>query len=194
MKEQINTMFSSYQNSMFESGLAAQIGGNALLVWLAIKSYANLNTGVAWPAIRTIAVVTGLSKTTVEKALNHLEELHMLKIVRGDTKTSNRYVARERLDVRIGNIVVCTIVADYIPTKMRDTLKIVKNGLNEISKKNSKAVELEIIPADGFEWDSDSHKLVAKVDLEHERQKQDKFQHSALGKKVAELKKKALNK
>ena len=117
MEGHINTSFATYQSDLFESGLVAQIGVNSFAIWSAIKAHSDYSTGVSWPSIRRLMELTGLASATVQKALRSLEEHRLL---RSEVKGQRRfYLARERLDIRLGQRVICTIVVDYVPAKLR---------------------------------------------------------------------------
>ena len=124
MLGRINTTFGTYQADLFESGLVAQIGPNSFAVWAAIKAHADFQTGIAWPSVRRLMALTGLASATVQKCLGTLEDAHLL---RSDVRNKRRYyVARERLDVSLGQRVLCTVVVDYVPASMRDRLAAVQ--------------------------------------------------------------------
>ena len=164
MQGHIDTSFQTLQRDLFASGLAARIGMNAFGVWLAIKSHADYNTGEAWPGMRRLAELTGLSLGAVSnsvKALVDARLLRVLKVAKGRSMRGNTYIARERMDVRLGERVLCTIVLDYVPATMRSKLKEIDAAL--ASGKGGKAVfsECEIIPGEGFTWHSDSGSLKA---------------------------------
>ena len=108
MQGQVDTSFETLQRDIFASGMAATIGMNAFGVWIAIKSHADYNTGECWPGIRRLSDLTGLASGTVQKAVHTLIDAKLLRIASaGVGKRSNRYVARERLDVRLGERVLC---------------------------------------------------------------------------------------
>lgn len=156
----INTTFGTYQADLFESGLVAQIGPNAFATWAAIKSHADYQTGIAWPSIRRLMLLTGLASATVQKCLATLEDSHLL---RSEVKGRRRYyVARERLDVSIGTRVLCTVVVDYVPSSMRDTIKRVKDALATGDDPDVFAV-VDILPGPGFTWDEERKSLRASI-------------------------------
>lgn len=151
MQGNIDTSFQTMQRDLFESGLVAEIGANAFASWLAIKNHADYNTGIAYPSVKRLMELTGLASATVQKAIKTLEEFKLLR----RKKVGKRvfYVARERLDLKFGKLVICTIVVDYVPVKMRKTL----DGLKNIeSVEDLQFFEVEIIPAVGFEWTGSS--------------------------------------
>lgn len=176
----IDTTYQTVQRDLFTSGLAAQIGPNAFAVWSAVKVHADFESGQAWPSIRKLADMTGLGSTTVMRAIEALEQAHMLrkeargwprnpsKGTRGRTHT---YVARERLDVRLGSRVLCTIVVDYLPFQVHKRLKAVKDALQAPHPKSPEEqkrldeiwAQVDILPGPGFEWDPEAKKLSAKV-------------------------------
>jgi DNA-binding transcriptional MocR family regulator len=156
----ISTTFGTYQADLFESGLVAQIGPNAFATWSAIKAHSDYQTGIAWPSIRRLMLLTGLASATVQKCLDTLEASHLL---RSEVKNKRRYyVARERLDVAVGKRVLCTVVVDYVPATMRDTLKRVKNAIENDGDPEVFAL-VDIIPGDGFAWDDNAKILRASV-------------------------------
>mgnify|MGYP003376437864 CR=1 FL=1 len=160
----INTTFGTYQADLFESGLVAQIGPNSFAVWAAIKAHADFQSGVSWPSIRRLMELTGLASATVQKCLATLEAAHLL---RSEVKGRRRYyVARERLDVSIGPQVLCTIVVDYVPASMRDTIKRVKEALAGTDDPEVFAV-VEILPGPGFLWDAERKVLRASIAVKH---------------------------
>jgi hypothetical protein len=56
-----------------------KIDSNARMVWVYLSDHYNYKTGALYLAVGTIAADTGLSQTTVRKALNALEETQCLK-------------------------------------------------------------------------------------------------------------------
>ena len=74
MEGQIDSSFTTEQRDLFASGIVAEIGVNAYAVWSAIKFYADYNTGHAWPGMRTIGEKLGISKDTVQRAIESLQK------------------------------------------------------------------------------------------------------------------------
>lgn len=139
---------------MFVSGLAAEIGVNAFAVWHAIKSHADFQTGIAWPGIRRLMLLTGLSTDTVQAAIKKLVASHLLRVSKRGQK--NLYIARERLDVRVGDLVVCTLAIDFVPSTMRERLaKLKQSAAGEIDGADVWA-EVELIPGPGMRQDANS--------------------------------------
>lgn len=165
MKWEVNTMFCSYQSDLFYSGMASKLGSNAFFVYAAIKTHVDLNTGECWPSIRHLMEKTGLAKATIQKAVTALETHSMLRVKRGTNRKPNRYVARERLEIKFGAVQICTIVIDYVPTTLKNKLEIVKRGVKTGKFDESFAAEAEIIPAEGFVWDSATRKLVSRLEI-----------------------------
>lgn len=159
----IDTTYQTQQRDMFASGLAAQIGVNALGVWLAIKSHADFQTGEAGPGVRRLMELTGLASATVQKAIETLLDAHLLRV---DHKLGQRhiYLARERLDVRVGARVICTIVVDYVPNSMRERLAKLKAAAigGELGEGDVWA-DVDILPGPGFTWDSERKSLRGKL-------------------------------
>lgn len=151
MQGRINTSFATYQADLFESGLVAQIGTNAFAVWSAVKAHADFQTGVAWPSIRRLMALTGLASATVQKSLRTLEDA---KLLRSEVKGKSRYyLARERLDVSLGSVTLCTVVVDYVPAKLRGQLGRVREALESGKPDPEAFAAVEIVPGPGFIWD-----------------------------------------
>jgi len=134
----IDTTYHTQQRDMFASGLAAEIGVNAFAVWHAIKSHADFQTGVVWPGIRRLMLLTGLSTDPVQAAIKKLVDNHLLRVSKRGQK--NIYVARERMDVRVGDLVICTIAIDFVPSTMRERLaKLISAALVSSGARLSKS-------------------------------------------------------
>lgn len=170
---EIDTTYHTVQRDLFASGLAAQIGVNAFATWSAIKVHADFENGLAWPSVRRIGEMTGLGNATVMRAIDTLEAAHLLrkekagwpanpaKKTRGRTHT---YVARERLDVRLGARVLCTIVVDYVPLQVHKRLKAIRDALASGQRGDEDLwARVDIIPGEGFAWDAERKVLTAQV-------------------------------
>lgn len=198
MEGRIDSTFGTFQRDMFESGLVSEIGANCFVIWIAIKTHADFNTGTAWPSIRRISAITGLSDKTVQKSLKELQAAHLLKIVQsGNQRASTRYVARERLDVRLGNRLLCRIVMDYIPSKIKASMHAITETLKSGERNPDAFADVEIIPGDGFRWNADTGTLQAQIPIkdiparEQATVDMESFAASALGLKMAGIKAKA---
>lgn len=168
----IDTTYHTMQRDLFASGLCAQIGTNAFGVWSAIKVHADFESGKAWPSVRKLAEMTGLGLATVMRAIEVLEEAHMLrKEVRGwpgdpagKRGRSHTYVARERMDVRLGPRVLCTVVIDYVPLQVHKRLAAVKAALRQPDQADPSVwAQVDIIPGPGFVWDPERKLLTSQV-------------------------------
>ena len=187
----INTTFGTYQADLFESGLVAQIGVSAFAVWAAIKAHSDYQTGIAWPSIRRLMLLTGLASATVQKCLDTLEASHLL---RSEVKNKRRYyVARERLDVSIGSRVLCTIVVDYVPSVMRDKLKRVKDALST-GKDPDAFAQVDIIPGNGFTWDEKAKILRASIPADEIPTQESAGQLADVGERIAKRAQRLLKK
>lgn len=166
MKGKIDASFQTEQRDMFASGIVAEIGVNAYAVWSAIKYHADFQTGEAWPGMRRLGELVGLSKSAVDRAVDALEAAKLLRVVKSSNKRRGQtYVARERMAVRIGSRVLCTIVIDYVPAKMRGTLEQIEKALD--GKGGSQAfADVEIIPGEGFLWDASENVLRGRIEAQ----------------------------
>lgn len=164
MEGRIDSSFTTEQRDLFASGIVAEIGVNAYAVWSAIKFYADYNTGQAWPGMRTIGEKLGISKDTVKRAIDSLQEAHLVRVVQGHTKRRGQtYIARERMCIRLGSRVLCTIVFDYVPNSLRGTIKRIEDALKTGENDPEAFSEVEVIPGEGFEWDNASKTLKGRV-------------------------------
>lgn len=198
MEGRIDSTFGTFQRDMFESGLVSEIGANCFVIWIAIKTHADFNTGTAWPSIRRISAITGLSDKTVQKALKELQAAHLLKIIKGgNQRQSTRYVARERLDIRLGNRLLCRIVMDYVPSKIKQTMHSITETLRSGERNPDAFSNVEIIPGEGFKWNADTGTLQAQIPIkeiparEQSTINMENFAASALGLQMAGIKAKA---
>lgn len=148
----LDTTYVTQQRDAFASGLVAQIGMNAYGVWMAIKSHADYSTGESWCGMRHLAEMTGLSAMTVQRSVKVLQEAHLLRIARREGQRVI-YVARERMDLRIGSRTLVTVVIDYVPNAMRKRLDKLKAGGSDLENEDVYAY-MELIPGDGVTWDS----------------------------------------
>lgn len=150
----LDATYMTQQRDMFSSGLAAQIGVYAYTTWCAIKYHSDFQTGQSWPGIRHLAELVGASKASIEKAILELEKRHLLRVTRKGRR--NIYVARERMDVRVGDKVICSIAVDYVPAQMRDRLAALRGATAGELEDADVWAEVEIIPAPGFQHDPET--------------------------------------
>jgi hypothetical protein len=164
MQGTINTNYVTSQSDLFTSGVAAEIGMNAFGVWQAIKSHADFSTGVCYPGMRRLAKLTGLSLGCVSNSVQTLVDAKLLRIVtKGQGKRGNKYIARERLDVRLGSRVLCTVVLDYVPLRLRTQVEKIEEKLKVGEPDDNLFANCEIIPGEGFIWDTQLGMLKAAV-------------------------------
>lgn len=159
----MDTSYQTMQRDLFESGIIAQIGGNAFTVWNAIKSHADDATGVCWPGVRRLAEMTGNSVGSIHRYLEILERAKLLRVTRADKGKSNAYVARERMDVRLGGRVLCTVVIDFVPDTIRTTVQALDKAINGGKTDPELFAQCEIIPGEGFTWDAEAGVLRAAI-------------------------------
>lgn len=164
MQGKVDSSFQTEQRDLFASGIVAEIGVNAYAVWSAIKYHADYNTGHAWPGMRRLGELVGLSKSAVDRAVDVLEKSHMLRVVKAANKRRGQtYLARERISVRLGDLVLCVVVIDYVPAQVRNRISRIEQALSVGEHDPDAFAEVEIIPGTGFVWDSASKLLRAKV-------------------------------
>lgn len=168
MQGKVDSSFQTEQRDLFASGIVAEIGVNAYAVWSAIKYHADYNTGHAWPGMRRLGEVVGLSKSAVDRAVDVLEQSHMLRVVKPSGKRRGQtYVARERISVRLGDLVLCVVVIDYVPAQVRNKINRIEQALSVGEHDPEAFAEVEIIPGEGFQWDSKAKILRSKVPVKN---------------------------
>lgn len=182
MQGRVDTSFQTLQRDLFASGMAAKIGMNAFGVWLAIKSHADYNTGKAWPGMRRLGDLTGLSLGLIHRSVQTLVDAHLLRVEKPSKggRRGQTYIACERMDVRLGDRVLCTIVLDYVPATLRSSLSSIDQALKTGEAGPETFAQCRILPGDGFGWDGESKSLVASIssrdiplpDLTEEQMKQ----------------------
>jgi DNA-binding MarR family transcriptional regulator len=171
----IDSSFTTEQRDLFASGIVAEIGVNAYAVWHAIKFYADFSTGEAFPGMRAIGTKLGLSQPTVLRAIESLKTARMVRVIKTHNKRRGQtYIARERMSVTVASTVLCTIVIDYVPERMRGQVKRLTDAIKTGGDPEAFA-EVEIIPGDGFVWDEASKTLRGRI----EAGKLPKADHSA---------------
>jgi hypothetical protein len=165
MQGRVDTSFQTLQRDLFASGLAAKIGMNAFGVWLAIKSHADYNTGKAWPGMRRLSDLTGLSLGLIHRSVQTLVDAHLLRVEKPSKggRRGQTYVACERMDVRLGDRVLCTIVLDYVPATLRQTLNSIDQALTTGEATSETFAQCLILPGPGFAWDDHSKVLKAAI-------------------------------
>jgi hypothetical protein len=156
MKSTIDTSYTTMQQDLFASGLAAQIGMSAFGLWQAIKSHADNDTGESDPGMRRLAAMTGMGLSRVSECVKILEKSKLLRVLaKGKGKAGTRYIARERMDIRVGKRILCTVVIDYVPWHMGEKIQAIGEAVNKEGRVDADALaECEIIPGDGFRWDA----------------------------------------
>jgi hypothetical protein len=166
MQGRIDTSFQTLQRDLFASGLAAEIGPNAFVTWLAIKNHADFESGLAWPGMRRLAMLTGLPLSSVSKAVQRLLGHHLVRVVapsKGKGRRGQTYLACERLDVRLGDRVLCTIVLDYVPARLRGQVARIDQALRTDDGTPEVLAGCTILPGAGFAWDAVSGSLRAQL-------------------------------
>lgn len=168
MEGRIDSSFTTEQRDLFASGMVAEIGVSAYAVWHAIKFYADYNTGKAFPGMRTIAAKLGIGVGSVSRAIDILVKARMLRVVQNHTKRRGQtYIARERMSVTVGTMTLCTIVIDYVPERLRGQIKRIGESLKTGEDDPEAFAEVEIIPGEGFEWDSGTRTLKGRIAARH---------------------------
>ena len=184
----IDGSFTTEQRDLFASGIVAEIGVVAYAVWSAIKTYADYNTGHAWPGMRKLGEKLGISAATVKRAIDQLQAFHMVRIVAASTKRKGQtYIARERLAIRTGDTLLCTIVIDYVPSTLRGKINRLESALDTGKGDPEAFADVEIIPGPGFKWDESTQSLrgqISATDLLTTQKPDDYDYHHKIGEQI----------
>lgn len=81
-------------------------------------------------------------------------------------RKTNHYISRERMDIRVGSKVVCTVIVDYIPAQMRDRLARLKGAASGDISKEDVWAQVELIPGPEMKLDASTKtfKTAVRVD------------------------------
>lgn len=163
----VDTSFMTQRRDMFSSGIVAEIGPNAFVVWSAIRCLADFNTGKSFPGMRAIGLKTGLSAATVKRAIDVLEANHLVRVVApaatgytGKAKRGQTYIACDKLTVRLGELVLCTILIDYVPVRMTEIYRKLDSAFLKGKLDPDLVTTIQIVPGPGFAWDPAAKRLV----------------------------------
>jgi len=67
------------------------------------------------------------------------------------------------MTVKVGSAVLCTIVIDYVPERLRSQVKRLTDALSGTKDDPEAFAEVEIIPGEGFVWDEASKALRGRL-------------------------------
>ena len=95
--------------------------------------------------------ITGLSTDPVQASIKKLVAHHLLRVKKRGQK--NLYVARERMDVRVGGQVICSVAVDFVPSTMRERLAKLKGATSGEMQSADVWAEVELIPGKGLRLD-----------------------------------------
>lgn len=167
IRGKVDTTFTTERRDMFGSGIVAEIGANAYVVWSAIRYFADFETGKAFPGMRTLGAKTGLSAMSVKRAIDLLEANHLVRIVApavssksGKGSRGQTYIACDKMTVYLGELVLCHIVIDYIPNHVSKTYAALNQSVLSGKLDAGPMATVQIIPGAGFQWDPEKHRLV----------------------------------
>lgn len=112
-----------------------------------IKSFVNWKTGCSFPSIDTLVEYSGLSKPSVFKGLNELEELGYIRTVKMPGKKT-QYTLIEKFQIGDSNgDTVASASFDYLPSIVTDAMVELKNYVSKGLDENGK---LQIITVEKF--------------------------------------------
>lgn len=84
--------FQAAKEAWLKALIAHPVSAGALAVAVAISTFLNRKSGEAWPSHETLADMTNRNRSTVWRAIHHLERLNLLEVRRGRGRhITNRY-------------------------------------------------------------------------------------------------------
>jgi len=111
---------------MIDNGDIAKMGPYAVTVYLVIKSFTNFNTGLAFPAVGTIAQKSGISSRQIKYCLKTLEKFGY--IVRERAGKNNFYKLREKVEFTDDSGRPAAVATwDYLPSTIDAARAEIKN-------------------------------------------------------------------
>jgi hypothetical protein len=143
---QAETLFFHVLRAMVQRDRIAEMGATAFCVYVVLKSYASLEAGYSNPGRDLIARHIGASEPTVDRAINRLVELGLVKKQKSTGKDSrgNEYALVEAIPLvdKASREVVGQGEAKYIPLQF-EALRKQLEGL-AASGKIGKGLEVKI--------------------------------------------------
>jgi DNA-binding transcriptional ArsR family regulator len=98
------------------------MGINAIAVYVMLKTYTNLESGVAFPSITTLATRLQTSEDTVGRAMNRLLELGLIEKTRVGRKNHYYFVERLPITTKIDQLEVGQAAVRYLPLQLREMM------------------------------------------------------------------------
>ena len=113
---------------LIKEGTIAKIGATAWAVYCVIKAHSDMKTGAAWPGVKHIAELMGVSEDTVNRALKVLVEHKLVTIEKRGRQ--NRYMITEKFPIyekrENGKEVVGWADANYSPIDFKNNISDLK--------------------------------------------------------------------
>jgi hypothetical protein len=63
------------------------------------------------------------------------------------------------MDVRVGEVLICRVVIDFVPSRVRKQLKDIEAAFETGKGDKDAFASCEVIPAPGFVWNAESGRL-----------------------------------
>ena len=127
-----DTRFVLLVTSLFTSGLAAQLGPSAVVVFLVLRANANFNSGKIFLGQRLIAMQAGISLPTTRRALSLLEQRGLISRHQETENARTTYSLTDRIPVFTNNEDrehAGTLVLPYVPTRTSEQLQQARDCL-----------------------------------------------------------------
>jgi hypothetical protein len=139
---QADTRWFHVFRTLFESGDVARMGCIGFAVYACIKAYTNLQSGVAFPGVETIAERCGISSRQVIRELHNLEKLgYVTKAKHG---RHNVYQLREQVAITDGTgQAIAQASWDYIPALVQTAVADIRQVLLSGDLAGAKVVHIE---------------------------------------------------
>lgn len=152
----IHTLISDWQvdgwwfhcfRSFIDGGQLARMSGSACKVYLVIKSYTNYKTGLAAPALGTIATKSGLSLAQVKRELNSLLRSGLIR--KEKSGRHNVYQIIEHFPL-VGSDGVALAMGrwTYVPAQVAAVTEELKRLVGAQSRDNPGLIQIENLRAE----------------------------------------------
>jgi DNA-binding Lrp family transcriptional regulator len=137
--------FTLYLSSLFTSGLAAELGVSAVVVFLVLRTHANFKNGVVVIGQRLISDQAGLTPVTTRKALAKLESKGLIKRTQAYDRARTSYQITDLVPVYNEDKTKAGVLEiPYAPDHMKTRLAHAKYALEQRRAPDGSQVTLHV--------------------------------------------------
>lgn len=150
--------------TFIDGGVLARMSGSGCKVYLVIKSHANYKTGLAGPAIATIAMKSGLSLAQVKRELTSLVKNGVIRKQKTGRHNVYQLIEQFPLVSADGSTQVAMGLWDYVPSQVSAVTEELKQLVAAQSMNNSVQIRIEKQQVQVIELGGQSVQI-GKIDL-----------------------------